>query len=62
MGIKPEFTYHEIWKIVYNLESEQIKTGVGMTKTGDKIVEEDKKKIMEEMKKKIDSKGASNNA
>jgi len=49
-----ERVYEELHKITYNLESEQIKQGVGMT-VSDEYTEEDKTEIWRDVHKKIKS-------
>lgn len=51
-----ELTYHELWKIVYELEAEQIQTGVGMTTSGPALTKDDEERIFENLTKKIDNK------
>jgi len=50
-----EKLYNELWQIAYNLESEQIKKGVGMTHAGRKSTEKDKIKIHSDIMRKIKS-------
>ena len=49
-----EIVYHKLFKIVYDLESEQISKGVGMTTLGeysDEDKEEIELKVLEKIKK-----------
>lgn len=50
-----ERVYDELWKITYDLESEQINKGIGMTIKGPKITEADKIETRRDILKKIKS-------
>gem|GEM_PF-5941226 len=50
-----ERVYEELWKITYDLESEQIIKGIGMTIKGPKITEADKIETHRDILKKIKS-------
>jgi hypothetical protein len=50
-----ELAYQEVYKVVYDLESEQIKQGAGMTVAGPKMTQNEKKQVLKELHKKIDS-------
>jgi len=55
-----ERVYSQLWQITYDLEADQIKNGVGMTRNGPKITKKDRIAIYRDIGKKIKSNSEKN--